>query len=280
MTMTILLFYYTLLILLVSITAAAFCLSGYLVSHRRALAIACAGFLSYFFDVALVFQDDFLLRGAAATDAAMMQGSPESVYFVGSQLPSVVTGAGILMALWLCICDFFEVRSKAFKAAPGIVFVVGSLAVYFLIDNDSLGLFLFYGMRSVVIIWMLLYVAARYISSPDGIVRERLWRYRLLYGGQLFFAVAVVVENAVFMFFIDPELVSSGSVPFSPSAISPRTRLCCGAPGSSAQAVGGCSRCTSKRRLRTIATRPPRSSTTAWHRIKTATAFRPARPRC
>lgn len=216
MTMTILLFYYTLLILLVSITAAAFCLSGYLVSHRCALAIACAGFLSYFFDVALVFQDDFLLRGAAATDAAMMQGSPESVYFVGSQLPSVVTGAGILMALWLCICDFFEVRSKAFKAAPGIVFVVGSLAVYFLIDNDSLGLFLFYGMRSVVIIWMLLYVAARYISSPDGIVRERMWRYRLFYGGLLFFAVAVVVENAVFMFFIDPELVSSGSVPFFP----------------------------------------------------------------
>lgn len=52
---TIVLFYYTLFILLVSITAAAFCLSGYLISHRRLFAYACVGFIAYFLDVALVF---------------------------------------------------------------------------------------------------------------------------------------------------------------------------------------------------------------------------------
>lgn len=211
MTMTIL-FYYTLLILLASITAAAFCLSGYLVSHRRMLGFACFGFLSYFFDVALVFQDDFLLRG----QSVMMQGASDSVYFIGSQLPSVVTGAGILTALWLCVCDFFDIESKAFKAAPGVVFVVGSLALYFFLEDDSLALFLFYGMRSLLMIWMLLYVAARYVGSLDGGVRERLWRYRWFYAGLWLFVIAVVVENAVFMFFIDPQLVSSGSVPFFP----------------------------------------------------------------
>lgn len=202
------LFYYTLLILLASITAAAFCLSGYLVSHRRVLGFACFGFVSYFLDVALVFQDDFLLRGGSATI--------ESVYFVGSQLPSVVTGAGIITAFWLCLCDFFEIKSKVFTGAPGAVFVVGSVALFFLAGGGSLGLFLFYGMRSAVMAWMLLYVAVRYIGSTDGVVRERMWRHRLFYAGAWVLVVLVVVENAVFMFVIDPQLVSSGSVPFFP----------------------------------------------------------------
>lgn len=117
-------FYYTLLILLASIMAAAFCLSGYLVSHRRILGFASFGFLCYFLDVALVFQDDFLLRGGSAVI--------ESVYFVGSQLPSVVTGAGIITSFWLCLCDFFEVKSKAAMAAPGVVFAAGSVVLFLL----------------------------------------------------------------------------------------------------------------------------------------------------
>lgn len=207
MTITVL-FYYTLLILLVSVLAAAFCLSGYLVSRRRVLAYACFGFLSYFLDVALVFQDDFLVRDGSI--------APESVYFVGSQLPSIVTGACILTALWLCICDFFEIRSKAFMAAPGTVFVVGSIAMFFLAGGGPLGLFVFYGMRSLVMMWILLYIGWRYLGSTDGVVRERMWRHKLLYMGLWLFAAGVVVENAVFMFVIDPHLVASGSFPVFP----------------------------------------------------------------
>lgn len=158
---TIVLFYYTLLILLVSITAAAFCLSGYLISHRRLFAYACVGFVAYFLDVALVFQDDFLLRGAASV-------APDSVYFVGSQLPSIVTGLGILMAFWLCICDFFEVKNKPLIIAPGVVFVVGSLAVFLLTNNGPLGLFIFYGMRSLFMVWVLAFVGVCYMQSPTA----------------------------------------------------------------------------------------------------------------
>lgn len=209
------LFYYTLFILLMSIVAAAFCLSGYLVSRRRVLAFACVGFFAYFLDVALVFEDDFLLRGALV----QAQSSPvvlDSVYFVGSQLPSIVTGTGILMALWLCVCDFFEITRKGLVVAPGIVFAAGSLALFLFSPGGPVGLFLFYGMRSAVMLWMLLYVAARYVGSTDGAVRERLWRYRWFYAGLWFFAIAVVVENAVFMFVIDPRMVSSGSLPVFP----------------------------------------------------------------
>lgn len=205
----IILFYYTLFILLVSITAAAFCLSGYFVSHRKLFAYACVGFVAYFFDVALVFQDDFLLRGITSV-------VPDSVYFVGSQLPSVITGLGIFMAFWLCVCDFFEVKSKPFMAAPGVVFVTASLIVYFLTSNDPVGLFVFYGMRSLFMVWILLFVAVRYIQSPDGAVRERLWRHRWFYIGAWLLVFAIVVENGVLMFAVDPALVSAGSVPFFP----------------------------------------------------------------
>lgn len=180
---TIVLFYYTLFILLVSITAAAFCLSGYLISHRRLFAYACVGFIAYFLDVALVFQDDFLLRGVTSV-------APDSVYFVGSQLPSIVTGLGILMAFWLCICDFFEVKSKPLIVVPG--------------------------MRSLFMVWVLAFVGVCYMQSPDGAVRERLWRYRWFYVGAWVLVFAIVAENGVLMFVIDPALVSTGSVPFFP----------------------------------------------------------------
>lgn len=206
---TIVLFYYTLFILLVSITAAAFCLSGYLISHRRLFAYACVGFIAYFLDVALVFQDDFLLRGVTSV-------APDSVYFVGSQLPSIVTGLGILMAFWLCICDFFEVKSKPLIVVPGIAFVVGSLVVFFLTDSGPVGLFVFYGMRSLFMVWVLAFVGVCYMQSPDGAVRERLWRYRWFYVGAWVLVFAIVAENGVLMFVIDPALVSTGSVPFFP----------------------------------------------------------------
>lgn len=208
MTVTVL-FYYTLLILLVSILAAAFCLSGYLISHRRVLAYACIGFFCYFLDVALVFQDDFLLRGGL--------GELESVYFVGSQLPSILTGVGLLTAFWLCVCDFLEVKSKPLLIAPGVVFVVGSIVLFAAFGSSGpMGLFLFYGMRAVYIAWILLYVAARYIGSTAGIERELLWRYRWFYVGAWVLLAAIVIENAVFMFVIDPKLVETGSVPFFP----------------------------------------------------------------
>lgn len=49
------LFYYTLLMLLLSILVAAVCLSAYLVSHKKTTLFLSIAFAFYFFDVALVF---------------------------------------------------------------------------------------------------------------------------------------------------------------------------------------------------------------------------------
>ena len=61
------LFYYTLLMLLVSILVAAVCLSSYLVSRKKTMLFLSVAFAFYFFDISLVFQDEFIVRSSGDT---------------------------------------------------------------------------------------------------------------------------------------------------------------------------------------------------------------------
>ena len=88
------LFYYTLIILLVSIMTSAMCLSTFLVTHRKYLGFACIGFCFHLLYVA-VFLDDFTVSSTGTM--------PESVYFIGSQVTSIVTGCGLFTAFWLMV---------------------------------------------------------------------------------------------------------------------------------------------------------------------------------
>lgn len=54
-------------------------------------------------------------------------------------------------------------KNKPLIIAPGVVFVVGSLAVFLLTSNGPLGLFIFYGMRSLFMVWVLAFVGVCYM---------------------------------------------------------------------------------------------------------------------
>lgn len=213
------LFYYTLIILLVSIMTSAMCLSTFLVTHRKYLGFACIGFLFYFFDVALVFLDDFTVNSTGTM--------PESVYFIGSQVTSIVTGCGLFTAFWLMVCDALDEQRRALQIAPAVVFVVASLAVYAFMPSGNTHLFVFYGMRTLYLLWIMVYIAVRYMGRSDAL-RERMWRHRIGYAGVLVLGAAVLIENVLFLFYIDPVLVESGAVPFFPNATSRKTPLCYG----------------------------------------------------
>ncbi len=201
------LFYYTLIILLVSIMASATCLSTYLVSHRKTLAYACIGFLFYFFDVTLVFLDDFML--SAAIDM------PAQIYFIGSQPVSILTGWGLFSAFWLMVCESLDERRRLLRFGPGVVFVMASVLIYLFVPSGNGHLFVFYGMRTVYLLWILLYIGFAYLGKSDAL-RERMWRHRAAYAGVWVFGLGVFVENIVMLFYIDPVLVKSGAVPFFP----------------------------------------------------------------
>ncbi len=205
----ILLFYYTLAILLISVMTAALCLSAYLVSRRRLFAFASIALFFYFLDVALVFQDDYLLRGAASIQH-------DSVYFLGSQLPSMFTGAGVLMALWYVICDNFDIKRKVQIWTPGILFVTISMVIYATMYGTALGLFLFYSTRALFLAWILGYLLVRALGGQDQAARDRLKRYCIPYVISWVLLAAIVIENAVFILIIDPAMVAAGEVPFFP----------------------------------------------------------------
>lgn len=205
--MYLVLFYYTLCILLISVMAAALCFSTYLVSRKTALLFACAGFVFYFFDVAIVFQDDFILYS--------MGEALKQVHFVGAPIAAVLTGAGIIEAAWLVICSFFNEKRRLVLAFPAAFFVAWSVVVLIAIPPGPVHQFLFYSVREVCIYAFLVYLGFRYVTSSE-LTRDRMRSAMPLYFAALVLNTLIVTENIVFMFLVDPEVFRSGIVPFLP----------------------------------------------------------------
>ncbi|MEG0071505.1 MAG: helix-turn-helix transcriptional regulator [Raoultibacter sp.] len=202
------LFYYTLIVLLVTILAAATCLSSYLVSHKRTFLFAFTGFLFYFFDVALVFQDDFVLQGPAY--------HADVFYFIGNPIASVVIGTGLLVSFWLLICDFLNEKRPAMLVVPGAAFALFSTIVLLVVPAGNWQVFLFYSMREAMLCWMLIFITIRYLGTTDEVTRIRLWRHRLLYALLWGLGFCVFFENVYFLLIFDPAWLEAGILPFYP----------------------------------------------------------------
>ena len=194
------LFYYTLIVLLAVILTAATCLASYLVTRNKTYRYAFAGFLFYFFDVALVFQDDFLMQ--RASDASV------SPFFIGSPVAS----------------------RPAVRWIPGAAFVLASFAVLLLAPEGNGQMFLFYSMREAMLYAMLVYLAARYIGTRDDVLRLRMRRHRALYGALWALVTCVLLENVVFLLVVDPHAIAGQRLPFFPERNFAENALvlCCG----------------------------------------------------
>lgn len=192
------LFHYTLFVLLGSIMASAACLSAYLVSRKRAMRYAFAGFLFYFFDVAWVFQDDFFTGADAGLGAA---------YAVVMSLVLVVTGGGFLTSFWLLVCDYLGEERRVFKVAPAVLFVAASVAVLALLPEGDLRSFLFYFPRELYLFWMPLFAGFRFLVTKDESGRNRLRRHRLLYVLLWVLGLMIVAEDVCVFLLPDPVLL-------------------------------------------------------------------------
>ncbi|MEG0072494.1 MAG: helix-turn-helix transcriptional regulator [Raoultibacter sp.] len=194
------LFYYTLFMLLVTILAAASCLSVFFVSHKRLVFFAFLGFLFYFFDVALVLQNDF---------ATMANIGNEPTYRFVTSLATIVTGLGFLGSFWLLVCDYFNEHNRFTIIAPCVAFVMGSVAMLALPESD-LQQFLFYTMRGLFLYWMLVYAAFRYLRKNDPLEKSRLQRHRWLYVLLWIFGLLILIEDVFFFLIFDPAQIAFG----------------------------------------------------------------------
>lgn len=202
------LFYITLAVLLISILASATCFSAYLVSRKRLLLFAFMAFLFYFFDVAFVFQDEFVTYVAGS--------SQDAAYLVMRSLLNVVTGGGFLMSFWLIVCDYLGEKKLALLVMPVVVFVIGSLAMLVIMPESSAQRFWFYFMRELFAYWILFYAAFRYVVSKDQVERARLWKHRRLFAVMVALNTAIVLEDAVLFLMLNETAVTVGPIVFSP----------------------------------------------------------------
>lgn len=205
--MALLIFHYTLAILLVAIIASATCLSAYLVSHKRLFLFAFAAFLFYFCDTVLVFQDEFI---AHVTGADL---SPS--YMAVRSLVSIASGGGFLAAFWLLICDYLGEARRALLATPPAVFVVASVVMLFALPEGDVQRFWFWTMRQLFIYWILLYVGVRAARTRDAVERERMHRHRGIYVLAWVFSLAILAEDIVCFLVLDSSTVSIGALSFT-----------------------------------------------------------------
>ncbi len=202
------LFYYTLVIMLVSILTAATCLSSYLVSRNRSSLFAFFGFFFYFFDVALVFHSDFVNHD--------LSYQPDIVYAIGNPVASILVSTGLLVSFWLLICEFLNERRRALLVVPGIAYAAGCIAVLVAVPPGNWQEFLFYSMRALMFFWMLAFSAFRYLTSRDDVERERLKRHCHFYAALWLLGLCVLGENVFLLLMFDPAAMASGALPFLP----------------------------------------------------------------
>lgn len=189
-------FIYTLTLLVICVVAGAVCLSAYFVSHRRAFLFACALFLFYLFDVALIFQSEFLSQNLAYDQTLF--------YEVEDPCWKIFMGGGFLASMWLIVCDYLDETRPTAKVLPLVAFVVASLAVLWLLPDGRYRQFWFYTMRQVFMVWIALYAVARYWRTADEVDRMRMQRHRRLFVVFCLLVVSITCEDVINILIADP----------------------------------------------------------------------------
>ena len=201
------LFYYTLLMLLVSILVAAVCLSSYLVSRKKTMLFLSVAFAFYFFDISLVFQDEFIVRSSGDTLT--------SGYLLVRSLASVLTGGGFVTAFWVLLCDYLNETRRSMFAVPPAVFAIASIATLVVLPDGDVQRFWFWSIRQFYMYWILLYAGYSFLRQKDDAERARMWRHRGLYAVAWVLGLIVLAEDAASFLVLDLPSVNLGSIIFS-----------------------------------------------------------------
>ena len=201
------LFYYTLLMLLVSILVAAVCLSSYLVSRKKTMLFLSVAFAFYFFDISLVFQDEFIVRSSGDTLT--------SGYLLIRSLASVLTGGGFVTAFWVLLCDYLNGTRRSMFAVPPAVFAFASVVTLAVLPDGDVQRFWFWSIRQFYMYWILLYAGYSFLRQKDEAERARMWRHRGLYAAAWVLGLIVLVEDATSFLVMDLPSVNLGSIIFS-----------------------------------------------------------------
>ncbi|NPD30337.1 helix-turn-helix transcriptional regulator [Eggerthellaceae bacterium zg-1084] len=194
------LFYYTLVVMLVCVLAGALSLSAYFVSRYKLHLYVFFMFIFYFFDVSLVFKDDFIISAAPSTLSAFWE--------VNDAYASVLCGGGILLFLWLSVCRFLgKDGNPVLLYVPVALWVAASLAVNLFVPTGPWRIFLFYSMREVFLFWVWGCVCMWLVTSKNEAFRAGILRHRRALVACVALTVGIVVENVYVQLIFDPTVL-------------------------------------------------------------------------
>ncbi|MEG0095966.1 MAG: LuxR C-terminal-related transcriptional regulator [Raoultibacter sp.] len=194
-------YFYTILLLLVCIAAGVTALSAYFVSRKKMFLLAMLFFLFYFFDLAIIFQSEYLAQN--------LSFSPDSFYLIEHPYLKTIFTLGTLEAVWLIVCDALDVKNRRLAITPAVVFFVASLSVLWFYPESQEQQWLYYSLRQVFLLWCLGYAFFCYTSATDGAYKSRLRRYRYLYLASTLLILCIFAEDSFMILGWKPDFIAS-----------------------------------------------------------------------
>ncbi len=198
------LFYYTLVILLISIMTSAVCFSAYLVGRNKTALLCTLIYLFYFFDVALVFQNDHLVYTIS------------NYYAIGVPFAAMLLGTGLLGCFWLICCNFLRWDHQLVRSLPPAFFLTLSLIVYEVMNPGPVKTFVFYGLRSVFYYGFLIALLVGALRLRKQNSQFYLGRFIPFYVCLWLFGVLPLIENIVFLLVLDQGVIRNSAFAFLP----------------------------------------------------------------
>lgn len=203
--MDVVIFFYTMVVFVCALFVSAVSLSAYIVTRQKTFALAAAAYFFYFFDVTLVFRTAYVHPQSS-------EGS--ALYTITSPVESVLLGAGVFGCLWTLECKFLDRPMRTAKIAVA-VFVLASVISYFAIGDPRVREFVFFSMRSLAMLAMVVFAAWAYLRAPDQMEHDRLLTHLPLALYMFVGALGTIVWNLYFLY-LRPALRVEGAPPFMP----------------------------------------------------------------
>lgn len=195
-------FYYTIVVILCVMTVAATCLSTYFVSKHKDFLLYALLYITYTFDVALVFRR--ILNSH--------KESEETTFAITSAPESILLGALLIIFLWLIVLNWLQ-RPHWIAAVSVGFYLVGSIFFLLYLPYGGLREFAFYSMRSVAAFTIIIYCVWVYCLTKDPAERARLRSHGPIVVVGAITSFMVVGENIVSQLFLTQHSLEMGIMP-------------------------------------------------------------------
>lgn len=163
-------FFYTLVILIICIVTAVLAISAYASSRRRLFMYACGMFTCYTIETIEIFFYEYTSQN---------QVFPISEYYaVTMPIPRTLVAAGLQAFIWLMALDILDKHSKRLFAYPVAAFLAANALVLLAVPEGQLQQFLYYTLRQVFMLGVIIYMVHAYRTSTDRDFRARLSKHK------------------------------------------------------------------------------------------------------